>query len=59
MNEKYKTVQISVEDYELLKDYCDAMGLKLGRFMGKLIRENCLVRKPNGRVLLVEETGNH
>lgn len=55
-NKDYKTVQIPVDDYELLRDFCEATGMRMGKFVGKLIQENCSVlkKKPDGSVLRVE-----
>lgn len=56
-NKEYKTVQIPKTDYDLLKEYCGAMGFKIGIFVGKLIQANCIsvAKKPSGTVLKVEK----
>ena len=52
---EYKTVQIPKDAYELLKEYCEATGLKMGILVGRLIHTNCVVgKKPGGNVLRVE-----
>lgn len=56
MGTEYKTVQIPKEDFELLKAYCDFHDLKLGKFVGKLIRSNCPQPKnAKGNILRVEK----
>ena len=52
----YHTVQIPKNDYELLRDYCEATGYKMGKFLGKLIQANCsvILRKPSGNIMRVE-----
>jgi len=51
----YKTVQIPKEDYDLLKEYCEATGYKMGVFVGKLIRVNCVgTKRPGNNILRVE-----
>jgi hypothetical protein len=52
--QEYKTVQIPKDAYELLKAYCDATGLKMGMYVGKLIEANCVVgKKPGGLIMPV------
>jgi len=56
METEYKTVQVPKEDYELLKEYCEFHDLKMGRFVGKLIRSNCPAPKTaKGNILRVEK----
>jgi len=51
----YKTVQVPKEAYDILREYCEATGLKMGKFVAKLILANCVVgKKPSGNVLRVE-----
>ena len=53
---EYKTIQIKRNDYEVLKEYCEVMGYKMGIFVGKLIRAGCAstLKKPGGNVLRVD-----
>ncbi len=56
---EYRTVQIPKEAYELLKEYCEATGLKMGVFVGKLITANCVVgKKPSGVLRVENEKGS-
>lgn len=52
----YKTIQIPIESYEILKEYCEAMNLKMGKFVGDLIEKSCLplAKKPGKNVLRVD-----
>lgn len=56
VNKSYKTVQIPAEEYELLREYCDLHGLKMGRLLGMLIKANCPTsnRPAKGNILRVE-----
>jgi len=38
---KIKNLKISVESHKLLKSFCERKGLKMFRFVEKLIEENC------------------
>jgi len=38
---KHKNLKISVEVHDLLKKYCDKKGIKIYRFLEKLITEKC------------------
>jgi len=40
-NINYKPVQVPVDAYDILKEYCDMNGLYLGKFLERLINENC------------------
>lgn len=38
---KIKNIKISIESHELLKKYCEKHGLKIYKFLEKLIEDNC------------------
>jgi hypothetical protein len=38
---KIKNLKISVESHNLLKKFCDKKGLKINKFVEKLIIDNC------------------
>jgi hypothetical protein len=38
---KIKNIKISPESHELLKKHCEKNGLKIYKFLEKLIEENC------------------
>ena len=40
-NKKVKNLKISEEVHEILKNYCDKRGIKIYRFLEKLIVEKC------------------
>ena len=40
-NKKVKNLKISEEVHEILKNYCDKRGIKIYRFLEKLIIEKC------------------
>lgn len=42
---KIKNLKISVEVHNLLKTYCDKKGIKMYRFLEKLIIEKCKEKK--------------
>jgi len=42
---KIKNLKISVEAHGQLKKYCDQKGLKINKFVEKLIEENCKIKK--------------
>jgi hypothetical protein len=42
---KIKNLKISIESHEVLKKHCDKNGLKIHKFIEKLIFENCQVKK--------------
>ena len=42
---KIKNLKISVEVHDLLKKYCDKKGVKMYRFLEKLIVEKCKEKK--------------
>ena len=44
-DKKIKNLKISVEVHNLLKTYCDKKGIKMYRFLEKLIIEKCKDKK--------------
>jgi hypothetical protein len=44
-NKKIKNLKITVEVHELLKTYCEKNGIKMYRFLEKLIIEKCKEKK--------------
>ena len=44
-NKKVKNLKISEEVHEILKTYCDKRGIKIYRFLEKLIVEKCKEKK--------------
>ena len=42
---KIKNLKISVEVHDILKNYCDKNGIKMYRFLEKLIIEKCKDKK--------------
>lgn len=42
---KIKNLKISVEVHDILKNYCDKNGIKMYRFLERLIVEKCKERK--------------
>jgi hypothetical protein len=44
-NKKVKNLKISEEVHEILKNYCDKRGIKIYRFLEKLIVEKCKEKK--------------
>jgi hypothetical protein len=44
-NKKIKNLKISEEVHEILKNYCDKRGIKIYRFLEKLIIEKCKDKK--------------
>ena len=44
-NKKVKNLKISEEVHEVLKNYCDKRGIKIYRFLEKLIVEKCKDKK--------------
>jgi hypothetical protein len=42
---KIKNLKISVEVHDILKKYCDKKGVKMYRFLEKLIVEKCKEKK--------------
>jgi hypothetical protein len=42
---KIKNLKISVEAHDILKNYCDKNGIKMYRFLEKLIIEKCKDKK--------------
>lgn len=43
-NKKIKNLKISIEVHEILKTYCDKKGVKMYRFIEKLIIDKCKVK---------------
>jgi hypothetical protein len=44
-NKKVKNLKISEEVHDILKKYCDKRGIKIYRFLEKLIIEKCKDKK--------------
>ncbi len=44
-SEKLKNIKIGKTSHDLLKEYCDDRGLKIYKFLEKLIKENCKPKK--------------
>ena len=44
-NEKLKNIKIGKTSHDLLKTYCDDRGLKIYKFLEKLIVETCKEKK--------------
>ena len=44
-NKKVKNLKISEEVHDILKTYCDKRGIKIYRFLEKLIIEKCKEKK--------------
>ena len=44
-DKKIKNLKISVEVHNILKKYCDKNGIKMYRFLEKLIIEKCKEKK--------------
>jgi hypothetical protein len=42
---KIKNIKISEETHEILKQYCEENGLKIYKFLEKLIRKTCQKQK--------------
>jgi len=42
---KIKNLKISVEVHDILKNYCDKNGIKMYRFLERLIVEKCKEKK--------------
>jgi hypothetical protein len=45
MEKKIKNIKISISSHKLLKDYCEKNGLKLSKFLEKLIIDKCSEKK--------------
>ena len=52
---KYKMVQIPEDAYILLKEHCKNNDLKMGGFIGTLIRKNINVKVPTSNILRVQK----
>ena len=48
-------VQIPEDAYILLKEYCKNNDLKMGAFIGTLIKKNVNIKVPNSNILKVEK----
>jgi hypothetical protein len=44
-NKKIKNLKISLEVHNILKTYCDKNGIKMYRFLERLIMEKCKDKK--------------
>lgn len=56
-NKDYKTVQIPKPSHDILRQYCDENGLKMGKFLEIIIGQYCKVKKPNpNKILLVDRS---
>ncbi len=44
-NKKIKNLKISVEVHDILKKYCEKKGVKIYRFLEKIILEKCKENK--------------
>jgi hypothetical protein len=51
---KYKMVQIPEDAYILLKEHCKNNNLKIGGFIGSLIKKNVNIKAPASNILKVE-----
>ena len=45
MEKKIKNLKISVDSHTILKNYCDKRGIKMYKFLEKLIKEKCSEKK--------------
>jgi hypothetical protein len=45
MENMNKNVKVSEKHHEMLKKYCDEKGIKIYKFLEKLIEENCKPKK--------------
>ena len=55
---KYAMLQIKKETHELLKDYCEEHGFKMGSLVENLIKKHIGVNKPSVNVLKVDKIRN-
>jgi len=44
-NKKIKNLKISIEVHDILKQYCEKNGIKMYRFLERLIVEKCKEKK--------------
>lgn len=44
-NTTYKNIKISEKHHQLLKEYCEKLGLKIHKVVEKLVEENCKPKK--------------
>jgi len=44
-NKNIKNIKISVESHSILKKYCDLKGIKIHKFIEKMIYDNCKEKK--------------
>jgi hypothetical protein len=52
---KYAMLQIKKETHELLKDYCEEHGFKMGSLVENLIKKHIGVSKPQSSVLKADK----
>jgi len=45
MSKNLKNIKITEESHKLLKDFCDKKGIKIYRFLEKIIKESCEPKK--------------
>jgi len=55
---KYAMLQIKKETHELLKEYCEEHGFKMGSLVENLIKKHVGVNKPSVNVLKVDKIKN-
>ena len=54
---KYAMLQIKKETHELLKEYCEEHGFKMGSLVENLIKKHIGVTKPQSGVLKADKVG--
>jgi len=52
---KYSMIQIKKETHELLKNYCEEHGFKMGSLVENLIKKHVSVTKPQAGVLRADK----
>ncbi len=55
---KYAMLQIKKETHELLKNYCEEHGFKMGSLVENLIKKHIGVPKPQAGVLKADKVKN-
>lgn len=55
---KYAMLQIKKETHELLKEYCEEHGFKMGSLVENLIKKHIGVPKPKNSVLVSDKIKN-
>jgi hypothetical protein len=55
---KYAMLQIKKETHELLKEYCEEHGFKMGSLVENLIKKHVGIHKPSVNVLKVDKIRN-